>query len=478
MGVSLLPYKGEFSNKASHVDLIKNPDVQDFLSKCDHLVIPSKEEAGRIVKNFVSPPTFHNSKLPEKIIAIDGSLYESSIDEFVPSTKIGYVKIGSLLIDLEQFKTLRVANNRFVDPFKVAKLKENNAAIPITLPSSNVIVKGFKSVRDSFRAEVDRKLDEFRMKADDPSTSLRTTLFHLAAKRPIGDKTSELGTGDPEKLFLHACPNENCSIEKIAVYNNEKPQSCNCGEPIYASDCLRIWEEVFEYQSNATALSRFMQVMEHLLPIHYIRCLVEDEAHGTIGSFAFIIDGALAIFGPSAWLHASILKFIHDTNKELSDKGHEKIFIMSLIKSGQISEYLNLINKFIPKNKILAVDDDFRYKYITPNRERAKNGFGYETYYGQDFIYKTATDKVFVFNLVYPLAEKNRPDKEFFQTEKVNYNNYQDLAKALALIKEFEYDLYENSLIPIALAHRYTSISLEPGGKILDLLTKKAFEKK
>jgi hypothetical protein len=33
-------------------------------------------------------------------------------------------------------------------------------------------------------------------------------------------------------------------------------------------------------------------------------------------------------------------------------------------------------------------------------------------------------------------------------------------------------DLYDNALVPVALANRHASISLVPGGKVLDLLVR------
>ena len=36
--------------------------------------------------------------------------------------------------------------------------------------------------------------------------------------------------------------------------------------------------------------------------------------------------------------------------------------------------------------------------------------------------------------------------------------------------------MYENSLIPTILAHKYTAISLAPGSKVLDLLAKSNVE--
>lgn len=48
------------------------------------------------------------------------------------------------------------------------------------------------------------------------------------------------------------------------------------------------------------------------------------------------------------------------------------------------------------------------------------------------------------------------------------------IGRAFDVVREFEFDLYENSVIPIALAHRHASISLVPGGKVLDLVTRVA----
>ncbi len=107
-------------------------------------------------------------------------------------------------------------------------------------------------------------------------------------------------------------------------------------------------------------------------------------------------------------------------------------------------------------------------------RDPAHNGFGFETYYGQDFIYKTESERTFVFALPYPFASKES-GKDFIRN-KTNLSLYPQLPRALALIHNFESDLYENAIVPIALAHRYTSISLVPGGKVLDIMMRKAFQ--
>lgn len=89
-------------------------------------------------------------------------------------------------------------------------------------------------------------------------------------------------------------------------------------------------------------------------------------------------------------------------------------------------------------------------------------------------MFKTPSGRIFVFALPYPCRTKN--EIENFVSEKTSLARYPELPKALRLITHFESDLYANAVIPIALAHRYTAISLVPGGRVLDLLTAQAFE--
>ena len=71
----------------------------------------------------------------------------------------------------------------------------------------------------------------------------------------------------------------------------------------------------------------------------------------------------------------------------------------------------------------------------------------------------------------YPFAKKNA--KKEFAKQKANIDAYGDiLARTFKLIQHFEFELYENAVVPIALAHRHASISLVPGGKVLDMLSR------
>lgn len=461
-----MPYSNEFANKSSHYDLIDNPDVQSFLDDCEYIKPPSDEEAEAISKKFIQPPS-DEGELPSKIIAIDGSRHESSIDDKLPSTKVAFIKISTLLINLTEFGSLRVNDGRFVDPFKMAKIKDNKSSLNFTLPSANVKWQGHDTVRNGIRAAIDKHLlgHKTRFIKNDYKTSLRTTLFHLASMRP-----DEMGTSNREKLKIYKCPN--CGEGPLEIKDIPEQQYCKyCDSKIYPSDCLRLWEEVSESQSNMSVFNRFMNLVEHLLPIHYIRHL-EGDFENLLSNLAFFMDGPLAIFGTSAWIHGSIMRYLYKVNNKLKSKGESPILMVGLQKTGQVVDYVKLISPYLEKNRITAIDDEFRYKYIISSREPAASGFGYETYYGQDFIYKTSSGKTFVFAIPYFSKSKTEPDTQSFISEKTKFDNYPELGAAIDLIDNFESDLYENALIPVALAHRYTAISLSPGGKVLDLLSK------
>lgn len=467
-----MPYQGERASKTSHQDIVKNPDVSQFLEACDHLTPPSDGVAQVMAARFEVPPPFDGVELPENIIAIDGSYYESSIDERLPSTKIGYVKAGCVLIQMADYKSLRVSSGRFVDPFRVAKLQDSNSPLTFTLPSANVLWGKKGSVRDSFRAAVDSHLygPATRFNESDPATSLRTTLFNLASLR-----RGELGTANSRRLKIHKCPD--CENGPIEVEDTFESQHCDhCDAEVYPTDCLRIWEEVTDYQSNVQALSRFMLAVEHMMPIHYIRHLA-DNSLSLLSSLAFFMDGPLAIFGNPAWLNSAILAYLAKVNERLAAISKPSLLMLGLQKTGQVVDHVKLLDRFLPHNRVFAIDDDYRYKFILASRSPAGNGFGSETYYGQDFIYKTPSGRTFVFALPYPFASKDDPTVTFIQA-KTEMGRYPALPRALALINDFESDLYENAVVPIALAHRYTAISFVPGGRVLDLLTRHAFDER
>jgi hypothetical protein len=447
-----MPYENQFGSKTAHGDIVKNPDVQEFLKKCKPIHPPSDDGQNAILDGFVSPPDFDQAPLIDHVIASDGSLYISSIDDRLPSIKAAYLKFSTILIEMAEFNGLQDQQTNMIDPFKVAALRRNRDALSAVLPLSNLKIDEDSGVRETFRRQTEDFLASkaTRFRADDPNTSLLSTLTELALLRP--DDGQHKGM-----VRIHKCPQKDCEQANIYIDPMKENHVCpSCEKRLYISDCLRVWEAVSDFYPNQEPASRFMSYVEHLLPVHYLRNL-RDFSPQVLSNVAVLIDGPLAVFGNAAWLHRSIMQFIFGLKQQP--------VVIGLQKGGYVAEYMSMLQKRIPENRLLSIADDFRYNYL--GTEPSDNGFGSETYYGQDFVFKTPSRKLFVFALPYPFQTKSSAD---FISEKVKIENYPTLTRALRLITEVETDLYKNALAPIALAHKYTAISLRPGGRVLDLL--------
>lgn len=463
-----MPYKNELANKASHGDIVKNPDVEAFLKNCEYLRQPNDTEIREILSSFKPFKFDPSAAIPQKLIATDGSIYEAMVSEKFPSTRIAYLKFGTVLINVQQYRSLNFEETKLLDPFKVAALEDNNRAVTLVLPSANVTLNGKKTVKESFRHTLESWLQDERTRIDEDhlDTCLSSTLGLLNTFR-----TDELRSGDPNKIRVHKCPTclETPSQGYIEVDRINGAYCPSCKAKVLASDCLRIWEEVSEFQSNGTAIGRLMNVVEHMLPVHYIHYLLQRNPE-ILGDIVFFVDGPLAVFGNCAWLHGCILRYLTMAFDELRSKGLKVPTIIGLQKTGQLNDFAVMLEPNLEPGSVLLVNDQYRYRYIYAGREEAQNGFGDETYYGQDFLLKTPSGKMFVFAVPYPTSNK-RP-KAQFQSLKNDYQSYPQLQSAIDVIHHFESDLYKNAIVPVALAHKYTSISLVPGGRVLDLLSR------
>lgn len=454
--------KNNYLDTSSYFRIIDNPDVNDFLSECDYLKEPSDSEIEEILCEFISVD-YNDVELPNNIISIDSDLYEASIRKELPYTNVGYVKVASSLLQKSQYNS--VSNNHFVDPFKIAKITKEKEEIMAVLPCSNVSYKKQLSAKDSFRLALEDFFDSIKTESGDKKYTLKETLFWLCSLR---EKNNE------EKIVLHKCPT--CGKEDISILNIKEKQLCpHCGAYVYTTDCLRIYEAVQEDGiSNQAALGRLKIALKHIYLAHLLRTIKESNKDTYLTIFenmVLIINGTLSIAGQPAWIYASMMKIIYDINQALLDKGKRPLCIIGLVNNGNIYNFVDMIKNNLKNSTIMCVTDDFRDKYIDFNRVASSTTFGAETYYGQDFIYKSKKGKAFVFDLPYPFSNKN--NKEIFKTEKSKFEYYSKILPfAIKVIDEFDCDLSEGKIVPVVLSEKYTAISLEPGVTVLDLLTK------
>jgi hypothetical protein len=448
-----MPYNRETAGKGGHSDFVKNPDVQSFLSACEYMKPPSDEEARAIASQFVQAPTSNPPILPNFVVASDASKSDTPINDKLPSTQIGFIKVSHVLVAMDKYAELINPETRFVDPFKAAALHRNAQPVTYVLPGSNIKYRGATTVKNGFRQAV---YDQFTANRREGSNRLVLTETLLLINNGI--------------LNIEKCPN--CSSqENFSFTSQQSIKTCaSCRVNVYATDWLRLHEGISDFGDNTSAMTRMMNAVEHLLLGAFILELLNNSP-AALSSIAFVIDGPLALFGEPAKLHQRLMSIIHEANLKLTNLGYQPTLIMGLQKTGSVMDHAKLLEKFLPNGVIKVIDDAYRQNYITGSDIVSAN-FGHETYYGQDFLFKTEKGRIFNFALPYPFADKGASNGDF-ATRKIDIANYGSLIqRACDLIRHFELDLYDNAIVPVALAHRHASISLVPGGKVLDLITR------
>lgn len=450
-----MPYARETAGKGGHADFVRNPDVQEFLANCDYLREPSDEEAKELASRFLPAPMGERPQLPRYVVASDASKSDTPINDKLPSTQVGFLKVSHVLVDMQKYAGLIDPINRFVNPFKIAEMHRSASPITFTMPGSNIRYRGINSVKDGFRRAL---FDQLSIDRSESHTG-----------QVLAGILVTLNGG---ALALPSCPC--CGAQPGPTFDSTTVlRRCDaCESKVYATDFLRLHEGISDFGDNSSAMTRMMNAVEHLMLAGFI-LQVFDAQPQALSDIAFILDGPLAIFGEPAKLSQRLQALIFRVNERLTQMGLQPMLVLGLQKTGGVMNHALLLERFLPDGVLRIIDDDYRNQYITGGDSPAAN-FGNETYYGQDFLFKTERGRIFNFAIPYPF-----PDKTYggggkaFAAAKIELTRYGTLVeRACDLIRHFEMDLYDNALVPVALAHRHASISLVPGGKVLDLLVR------
>ncbi|MBZ4651128.1 DNA double-strand break repair nuclease NurA [Thermosipho sp. (in: thermotogales)] len=423
-----MPYINEFSNKISHERIIKNPKVIEKLKEFKIAYEVPALQGDDIIKLFQQVKVEKASHGIKFVFTVDSSSVEIPLNNNIPSATVGIVNFSVSIVDLEEKSSL--ASSEFIDPQKFNDMF-NSSLLTFVTPGHNVILKNNLSPIQSIRLA----LYEFFSQKPFNSLSLLDTLYII------------LKSKDDKISFL--CPNPEChrNIEWDLNSLNSYVGKCpTCGEDIYLSDWLRLHEALDEEWGTGSILSRFSQVNEHLVVLNLIQTIQNNSfLRNLLKNTAFIIDGPLALYGEPAKLHAHILQYLH----QLKSEG---FVYFGIIKSGRLKDHFTILEEKlkqqginIPYNSFMLVNDEYRFKYVQ------KKG------------------KKYVLSLPYPVPEKT---DVAFKEYIFKHEAYDTLPVVLDLLNRISIDLYEDAVLPIALAHKFASISLNPGVKILEIFTK------
>lgn len=498
------------ASKLSHSEFVENPEIQAFLDQCDYMREPTEAERDAIRAQFVQAPV-GTRQPPTIVIAVDGSPYESDFHGGLPNTRAGYVKVSGVAVNVPKYQAATDNTRRYVDPFAMAAIYDGRNALTLCLPSSNVRYGNAPTVKHGFRRKLFEEFSSERTRIPGTQPTFLDTLFRLAELTPVvhaaGDTESEedrmdrrtpkggVLPGGTRFVTVHKCPW--CGGRPQGGFRvPQQPGSLICSDvlgaegcenPIYGTDALRVYESVTSQGANLEAITRTMNVVETVFLAHLLLYLAENNPE-VLSRTCFVVDGPLAMFGEAAWMHGGMLRLYHWAQDRLRSLGLPPFLLFGLQKGGQIADHGNMLRPHMmdrgqgrQQELILAVSDEYRNEFI---REREDNGgnFGDETYWGQDFLFRASNGDMFVIGVPYPMPTKRVPDpsgqtsdEAHFREIKARLDQYPDLGEVLDVVRLLRSDLYESSIVPILAAHQDASISLVPGGRVLDLLSHISF---
>lgn len=471
-----MPYSREGASPTAHVEIIRNPEVAEFLRGCSYNRDPSNR-VNEIRSRLVDVSSRVQKIEDGVILATDGSPYEAVIEEKFPSVRVGFLKLSNVLILVPDYRRLQASRSPFVDPHEVARIQRGTQSLSLVLPGSGILRGDVSDSRSLFRQAL---FDAFLSSAFAVSEiRLYDTLVELL--RRTGSVVRRGGTDGILFKAGRKCPSDDIELTAelfVPLDPGWVKSPTGSPAPVYVTDALRVHEPFVDDGSNMECFNRLMTALEHILTVHLIRCAARIDPSVT-DNMHVIVDGPLAIFGEPARFHRGIMSVLHDIRTAAQARGKPGPLVVGLSKTGKIVEHAKLIERYLQYSDdgvtpragtwILPVDDTYRQGFVQPSSLPRGRNFGDDTYYGQNFILRTSQAKVFDVCIAYPFANKNQSDGREFSEMKVDLSMYGDaIDRAISLIEMMQMDLYENSMIAVHLAHRYASIAHSPSGRSLD----------
>jgi hypothetical protein len=454
----------ERASKISHANIIGSPEVQTLLSEC---TIPQAADTGTIRELLVQVPDPANQPI-KAVIAVDGSFREAVVRDEFPSATLTFYAFGPLYFRLEDLRKLD--REAFIAPEDLATLKKIQR-YPLAVPTRNISRRGL-GLQDSIRLT----LHEFLSKRHHNDTPLGVTLRWLIFRQWAGDRS--------RSRTLEHCPNLGCTREKI-VLEPDTPDvfDCEvCGKPIYLADVLRLHELVDDEQGASRISSYLLSVLETLALVHLIRALWEMKPL-LLREVLFIKDGPLALFGQVFTL-VEPLKDLANFLGSYPDPANPArtlplLNVVGLEKTGSFVEHAAHIEKSLDEAQadarkkgveagvLLPLSNEYIYKYVIPGNSDNTIPYGKNTYWGGKMIFKAKDGSTYVATVPTLGGHKSNPE----------FKDFINLTEVLAAVSELRCSMYDNALIPVALANRLVSLSEVPSSRILETFARESIRR-
>jgi hypothetical protein len=446
-----MPYENEFASYGPLRRIVESERVQVLLGRAN---VHKPDDPADYDRNCGPSETPHwDNDLPRFIVAIDGSYTEVPVKTGYPGARVGYITVASVLMDLALIEKLD--SDRPVDPVQYRKT-ESASAIDAALPGSNVVTRRQQAARSSFREELFDYFNSIIIDEED-GIPLIETYEALLDRKPTAQKQK-----CPYYFDGLEC---NYEFNRLPRGHSECPR---CGGTVFSTDALRIHERFRDLGTNGEAFGLVMQIWERILLVHLLRCFETRQLLNKIGNLAFFLDGPLAVFGPPAWLSASISSELKRINAKVQKEINKDLLILGIEKGGAFVSHFEEIDEteipgkllFQPGHHLLLTDEYIKKRIQQSNSTKR---YGLDTYFGRKFFYKTESGARIVGNIPFLTDEQD----SLMSSDVVFYERF---GNACRLLDKLISVRYPNSLSPLISAHAEAAIPLNLGAKVLKQL--------
>jgi hypothetical protein len=302
----------------------------------------------------------------------------------------------------------------------------------------------------SLSATIRRTIYEFFIKDRDGDgdkliTSLRWFLFRRWRRNPDNDLEE----------VLEYCPYD-CGHRRISFrYSESTEKNCpTCGRPVYLTDAFRLHERIDEDLGAGGILAYVMTMLEQLVLVHLFHNILERLKPSLMRNILFIKDGPLAFFGLVSPLYKPMRELVAHLLSEPGGHSGPTLRLAGLEKSGAFVEHATAIQNRMGLSSYMVIGDTYIRRYIEPGETDAI--YGQNTYYGQKVIFRAPGGEMHVATIPAPEYLANPWPEDIPHLDEI-----------LALIAELRCSMYDNALIPVALANKLVSLSDFPSQRIL-----------
>ena len=432
----------EYASKSAHSQVVNDPLVRAFLEKCS---LPKRADEVSFSDHRELPFEPVSDNPIRHVIAIDGGYDEVMVRSEFPSSPMCFFQFGALIFSVEDLEDLE--EQPFIDPDDMSKLKRIQR-LKLVLPIRNITLGDESTLTDSVRLAVH---DFFRQKVDDErlADTLRWFVF-----QEYGPKVSEWNLAS-----CPICDARNVRLQRSQMTANHTFTCDSCGGEVYLTDVFRLHEAVDDELGAGGILGYVTTTLEQIILVHLIRLILKTKP-AMLGQILFIKDGPLAFFGQTANMHRPMRELV----KHLLD--HNDLYLAGLEKSGSFVEHADEIIGKLDPGTVLILDNDYIYRYVLPGKADPANPYCRTTYYSNKLIFKTRRGWVYVVSL--PTRQSLA-----YPTE----DDLENLSEILTNIEKLRCDMYDNALVPVALANKLVSLANHPSSRILQKFAVDAIRK-